>query len=145
MKNTLIVAGMVGLIAMFNASSTWSADTMSDLEVTKRQSLVIPGLQRAASTAAGYKGKEVEVKSTAHQVSIVVINGRLNDESAANREAEASRIVSAVENEIARLPEFAQVAVIHVDYLKRSVSNSKPVQAFDFYKSPAGAFVIHRT
>jgi hypothetical protein len=145
MKNTLIVASMVGLVVMFNASTTWSADTMSDLEVIKRQSLVIPGLQRAASNAAGYKGKEVEVKSTTHQVSIVVINSRLNDESAANREAEASRIVSAVEHEMAQLPEFAQVAVIHIDYLKRSGANAKPVQAFDFYKSPAGAFVVHRT
>jgi hypothetical protein len=145
MKNMLIVASMVGLVSIFNSSPTWSADTMSDLEVVKRQSPVLPALQRAASTAAGYKGKEVEVKSTTHQVTIVVINSRLNGESAANREAEASRIVSAVEKELERLPDFAQVAVIHVDYFKRSGSNAKSVQAFDFYKSPAGAFVVHRT
>jgi hypothetical protein len=145
MKNTLMVASMVGVLVLVNASSTWSADTVPDVEVIKRQSLVIPGLQRAASTAAGYTGKEVEVLSTAHQVSIVVSNSKLNDDSAANREAEASKMVSAVENQMARLPEFAQVAVVHVDYLKRSGSNSRPVQAFDFYKSPAGAFVIHRT
>jgi hypothetical protein len=125
MKNTLIVAS---LAAMFSASSAWPVDTRCDVKVVKRKSLVIPGLQRAASNAPGYRGKEVEVKSTTHQISIVVINSRHNDESAANREAEAPGIVSAAENEMAQLPEFAQVAVIHIDYLKRSGANAKPVR-----------------
>lgn len=53
-------------------------------------------------------------------------------------------MVSSVANAIARLPDFVQVAVIHVEYLKQSVGNAKLVQAFDFHESRGSAFVVRQ-
>jgi hypothetical protein len=35
---------------------------------------------------------------------------------------------------------FAQVAAIHVDYVKRPQIEATLIQGFDFFKSPGGAF-----
>ena len=79
MKNTLAVTALVALVTVSTPVLVWGADTASDAERAKRQAAVFPTLQEAAAAAAGYKKTSIEVKSTAHQVTIAVVNSKLND------------------------------------------------------------------
>jgi hypothetical protein len=85
----------------------------------KRQAAVHRTLQEAAAAAAGDKKSGIEVKSTAHQITITVVNSKLNDGVTAERTAEASTIASACAKAIAGSSEFATIVIIHVDYVKR--------------------------
>jgi hypothetical protein len=69
----------------------------------------------------------------------------LNSGVAKDREAEATTMVASFAQSIGDKAEFAQVEVIHVDYVKRPGNGKKSIQRLDFYKSPAGAFVAHKT
>ena len=81
----------------------------------------------------------------AHQLTITVINSKLNSGAAEDRKTEAMKIVPAIEKAIAGKSQFGQVMMIHVDYVTRQGNDSKIIQGLDFNKSPAGAFVLHQT
>ncbi len=145
MKNTFAVASFVALGAVISPASAWCADIAGDTAQVRQQAVAIPSLQQAAANAAGYKPADIEVKPMAHQITITVINSKLNSGVAGDRKAEASKIVPAIEKAIAGKPEFGQILMIHVDYVTRQGNRSKIIQGFDFNKTPAGAFVLHQT
>ena len=145
MKNTLAVTALITLITMSTPLLVWGADSASDAEQTKRQAAAFPTLQEAAASAAGYKKTSIEVKSTAHQITIAVVNSKLNDGSTTERTAEASTIASACAKTIAGKSEFAAVVIIHVDYVKRLGNGSTVVEGIDFNKAPDGSFKLHLT
>ena len=145
MKNTLAVTALVALVTLSTSALVWAADTASDAERAKRQAAVFPTLQEAAAAATGYKKTSIKVKSTAHQVTIAVVNSKLNDGSTTERTAEASTIASACAKSIAGKSEFAGVVIIHVDYVKRQGSSSTVVEGIDFNKAPDGSFKLHLT
>jgi ABC-type Na+ efflux pump permease subunit len=145
MKNTLAVTALVALVTVSTPVLVWGADIASDTERAKRQAAVFPTLQEAAASATGYKKTSIEVKSTAHQVTIAVVNSKLNDGSTTERTAEASTIASACAKTIAGKSEFATVVIIHVDYVGRLGNNSTLIQGIDFNKAPDGSFKLHLT
>jgi ABC-type Na+ efflux pump permease subunit len=145
MKNTLAVTALVALVTVSTPVPVWGADIASDTERAKRQAAVFPTLQEAAAAATGYKKTSIEVKSTAHQVTIAVVNSKLNDGSRTERTAEASTIASACAKTIAGKSEFATVVIIHVDYVGRLGNNSTLIQGIDFNKAPDGSFKLHLT
>jgi hypothetical protein len=145
MKNTLAVTALVALVIVSTPVLVWGADIASDTERAKRQAAVFPMLQEAAAAATGYKKTSIEVKSTAHQVTIAVVNSKLNDGSTTERTAEASTIASACAKTIAGKSEFATVVIIHVDYVGRLGNNSTLIQGIDFNKAPDGSFKLHLT
>ena len=136
---------MITLVTVSSSSLVWSADSTSDAEQAKRQVAVVPALQEAAASATGHQKASIEVKSTAHQITIVVVNGKLNDGSTTERTAEASKIATACANVIAGKPDFAAVVIIHVDYVKRLGNKSTVVEGVDFNKAPDGSFKLHLT
>jgi flagellar biosynthesis/type III secretory pathway protein FliH len=144
-KKVLAISALIAMAGALSAAPAWGADVASDAAQAKRQATVIPDLQKAAANAAGYKTSEVQVNSTAHQVTIKVVDSKLNGAGAADRNAEASKIASAVAKAIAGKPDFAQVMTIHVDYLKQAGNSTAVVQGIDFNKTPDGAFTLHRT
>src|SRR6478672_8041142 len=79
MKNAPAVTALIALITASTPALAWSADSASDAEQAKRQAPIYPAVQEAAATAAGYKEASIEVKSTAHQVTIAVVNIKLNE------------------------------------------------------------------
>ncbi len=145
MKNTLAVTALVALVTVSTPVLVLCADVASDTEQAKRQAAVFSTLQEAAAAATGYKKTSIEVKSTAHQVTIAVVNSKLNDGSTTERTAEASTIASACAKSIAGKSEFAGVVIIHVDYVKRLGSNSTVVEGIDFNKAPDGSFRLRLT
>ena len=133
MKNAWAVTVLISLFAVSASFHVWGADG------------AFPSLQEAAAAAAAYKKTSIEVKSTAHQVTITVVNSKLNDGATTERTAEASKIASASAKVIAGKPEFAAVVIIHVDYVKRAGNDSTVVEGIDFNKAPDGSFKLHLT
>jgi hypothetical protein len=141
----LLASAFLTLAATLGTAPAWSADTASDAAQVKLQASSMSEIKALAGAAAGYKAKDVEISATAHQLTLTIINSKLNATTVSEREAEATRMVSAIARAIADKPEFSQLPVIHVDYVKRQGSALKAVQRIDFFQSPAGAFVLHKT
>lgn len=83
------------------------------------------------------------MRSAAHQITVTVSGSPLTH--SAEREAQASKIVAAVETGIEKKPAFAQISVIHMNYVKLVGQGKSAAQGFDYYQTPAGAFVPHKT
>jgi hypothetical protein len=145
MKSAFAVAVLLMLAVASHPMSVWGADVASDSEQVKRQAVLIPNLQQAAAGAGGYDSASIKVKSTAHQVTIEVINSKLNSASSADRNAEASAIASAIGKAIDGKPEFAAVVTVHIDYVTGSGSTAKLVQGLVFNKSSGGTFKPHQS
>jgi len=145
-KHLWAVATLLAMAAFGNSTSSWSADAASDAAQVKLQAAAILKLQAAAAGAAGSAVKDIEIKSTAHMVTVVVINNKLNTGAAADREGNAARISASIARLIDGKKGFSQVAAIHVDYVMRPGSDdAKLIQGFDFFKSPAGAFAPNKS
>jgi lipopolysaccharide biosynthesis regulator YciM len=128
-----------------SSGQVMSADTALEIEQVRQQSIAIPGIQREVAKATGNDPKIIDITSTPHKVTITVINSKLNDAKDADREAEASTMVSTLARAVSGKAPFAQVVVIHVDYVKRNGNYDKAIQQMDFNKSPAGIFVPHNS
>jgi lipopolysaccharide biosynthesis regulator YciM len=144
-RNTkcLIASFFTTLAIVASSAPAWSANTASETEQVKQQLIAIPGLQQEVAKATGNDAKMIDINATPHQVTITVINSKLNDATKADREAEASTMASTLSRAISEKAPFAQVMVIHVDYVKRTGNQDKAIQRLDFNKSPAGVFVAH--
>jgi hypothetical protein len=139
-----LAASLLTSLAMIASSGpVWSANTAAETEQVKQQMIAIPGLQQEVAKATGNDAKNIDITSSPHQVTITVVNSKLNEGVDANRRAEASTMVSTFARAVAEKAPFAQVMVIHVDYVKRTGNSDKAIQRYDFNKSPAGIFVAH--
>lgn len=145
MKNFRSIASLFVTFAWVSSVPALAADVATDAAQVATQAASIPALQHSAATAAGYKATEIEVKSTAHQITITVINSKLNAGQPAGRSNEAGKIMQALEKSIAGKVEFGQVMMMYLDYVSRQGTASKIIQGFDFNKSPSGSFVPHTT
>lgn len=145
MKNIRSIVGLVATSALVSSVPAFAADVAADAAQVATQATSIPALQQSAATAAGYKAADLEVKSTAHQITITVVNSKLNAGLPVGRSNEASKILQALAKSIAGKAEFGQVMIVHLDYVSRQGTASKIIQGFDFNKSPSGAFVLHTT
>ena len=140
MKNPLVPAVLASLVLASFILPAWSADPITDAARVKQQASELPALQQAVAQAAGWKS--VPVRSAAHLLTVTVSDSALAH--AAEREAQAGRMVAAIETGIEKKPAFAQISAIHVNYEKGAGQGASPVQGFDYFKTPAGAFAPHR-
>jgi hypothetical protein len=145
MTNAIAITAFMTLLSMSTPTLVWGAESLADTEQAKRQVAVIPALQEAAAFATGHPKAGIEAKSSAHQLTIAVLNSKLNDGPPTERTTEASKIAAACVDVIAGKPDFAAVVIIHVDYVKRTGSKSTLVEGFDFNKAPDGSFKLHLT
>jgi hypothetical protein len=122
-----------------------TADPATDAAQVQRQTASIRMLRETATKAATSAPAVVELRATAHKITIVVVDSKLNDGDTVGRSDEASRIVAAIERAIASKKEFGQVMMMHVDYVQRQAGHSDIVQSLDFTKAPSGSFVPHTT
>ena len=145
MKNIRSIVALVAAMALVSSFPAFAAGAAADVAQVAAQAASIPAVQQSAATAAGYKATDLEIKSTAHQITITVVNSKLNAGLPAGRSDEASKIIQALQKSIAGRVEFGQVMLMHLDYVSRQGTKSKIIQGFDFNKSPSGSFVPHRT
>ena len=145
MKTNLRLLALLACSLTLNTPTVWSATTAQDAAQVKLQASSMAEIKALAAAAAGYKAKDVEISATAHQLTLTIINSKRNTAVISKRETEATKMVSAIARAIADKPEFSQLPVIHVDYVKRQGSALKEVQGIDFFQSPTGVFVLHKT
>lgn len=143
-KKLLALLILLTVTTVNTIGMSWGADKEADSKTVKKQSLTIPGVKEAVVNATGYEIRNIKIESTAHRLTITAVDNTLNTASSKDRESEASKMTSALANVINGKVEFAQVTIIHVDYVK-SLGNNKSIEAFEFYKTPAGSFVIHKS
>ncbi len=145
MKTKRLAILMLLAMVAFNATeSAWSASNASEAKALKQQAISIPKAQAAVASAAGYEIKNVNIASTLYRVTITVADDTLNDDLSKDREPEATQAATAFVKDMSGKAEFSQIVIIHVDYV-RSIGNKKAIEAYEFYKTPAGSFVIHKT
>ncbi|AXS79845.1 hypothetical protein [Dechloromonas sp. HYN0024] len=144
-SKSLVVSFWVSIATLASSAQAWSADTPLETEQIKQQTMAIPGIQRDVAKATGNDAKMIDITTTPHKLTITVINSKLNDAQKADRESEASTMASAVARAVSGKAPFAQVIVIHVDYVKRVGNKDEAIQRLDFNKSPAGIFVAHQS
>jgi hypothetical protein len=145
MKSAFAFAILLLLALTSNPTHVWGADAVSDADQVKRQAALVPSLQKAAAGAGGYATSSIKVQTSAHQVTIDVINSKLNGATAADRNADASAIASAIARAIADKTEFAAVVTIHIDYVGGVGSSAKVLQGLVFNKGADGAFKPHQS
>ncbi len=132
-------------LALFPAAAASAQDDKSYEVVLQRQAKSLPAIREAAVAATGYDEASIEVKPGPHQLFVTVVNSKLVGASSAARVDEASTISSAVARVLAGRPEFDDVEVLHVDYVRREQEGGRAemVQAIDFRKDPDGRFRHH--
>jgi hypothetical protein len=145
MKKHLAIATLVALTAAMPMAPAWSADTATEAVQVKLQAASIPTLHQSVASAAGYELQSIELKHTVHQVKATVVNSKQNGAASADREKEAIAMASAMEAGMKGKPEFASVASVHIDYISRLGKKESVIQIFDFFRSPANTFVLHKT
>jgi hypothetical protein len=145
MKSIFATAIVLVLAVVSYPTNAWGADAASDAAEVKLQAAQIPNLQQAAASAGGYNSSNIKAKSTAHQVTVEVVDSKLNTAPAAERDAEASKIASAIAKAIAGKSGFAAVVTIHVDYVAGPGTAAKVVQGFVFNKGADGTFKPHQS
>jgi hypothetical protein len=145
MKRKLVAMSvMLALASINDMGSALGAENISNAKVLTQQALSLPKAQAAVAKSAGYEIKNVKIENTAYRITITVADDTLNDDASKDREPEATQAADAFVTVMNGKAEFSQVVIIHVDYV-RSVGNKKAIEAYEFYKTPAGSFVIHKT
>ncbi len=139
------LAVALGLAGLTFAPVVWAATAQSDAAQVKLLASHLPDVKTQAEKAGGYTAKDLQLKTTAHQITITIIGSVLNKGGDAARLAQASKTVSAVVAAIVDKPEFSQIPVIHLDYVTATGNKGRAVQKIDFFQTPTGLFVLHKT
>lgn len=140
----LAILMLLAMVALNITESAWGAGNASEAKALKQQTISIPKAQAVVAGAAGYEINNIKIVSTLYRVTITVADDTLNDDPSKDREPEATQAAHAFVKEMSGKAEFSQIVIIHVDYV-RSKGNKKVIEAYEFYKTPAGSFAIHQT
>ena len=143
MKNIRSIVSLVAAMVCVSSAPAFAADVAAEATQVATQAAALPALQQSVAAAAGYKAGELEVDSTAHKITVTVVNSQLNNGLPAGRSYAAVQIVQALEKSMAGRAEFGQIMTVHLDFVSRQATESKVIQGFDFNKAPSGAFVPH--
>ncbi|MFZ2328806.1 MAG: hypothetical protein WAW73_17970 [Rhodoferax sp.] len=145
MKKQLAIAAFITLTIGMPLAPAWSAGATEDAAQVKLQSASVPTLRQSAASAAGYGLKSIEIKHKTHQLTATIVNSKQNSATSGDREKEAIAMAAAMESGMQGKPEFEGVASIHIDYISRVGKKVMTIQIFDFFRSPANVFVLHKT
>ncbi len=145
MKKHFAIATLVTLTAAISMAPASGADAVTDAGQVKLQSESIPALRQSIASAAGYELQIIELKHTAHQLTVTIVNSKQNGATSIDRERAAIAIASVAERGMNGKPEFEGIGAIHIDYISRVGKEAKTIQMFDLFRSPANVFVLHKT
>ena len=111
------------------------------------QAYALAAIKRSIIKSTGYVDEMITLALRANQFWLKIENSPLNDGTARQREAQASRIANEIDNRVRGSTNFAGIFGIHIDYAARSKdgSHSDVLDSIDFRKRPDGTFVHHTT
>jgi len=108
-----VLTCMLATVGYFGASHAQTGQPQTgSLDAVKSAVLKETGCDRAA----------VELTATKLQFVLTITNSQLNDRRHADRDLEATHIVSAIVRAISDKPEFESIQAIHVDYVRREAA-----------------------
>lgn len=115
--------------------------------LAQAQATPLDAVKTAVLAATGYDGTTLELAATDVQFVVTIVNSKLNDLSATERENEANRIVATITHNIADRPEFKGIQAIHVDYVRREMGggHTETIDGLDFRRDQQGNFRHHIT
>lgn len=107
----------------------------------------VEDIRKAIVSSTGYDDAAVELMANKVQLVVTLVNSKLGEGSAAQRENEAGRIVALIQRKTSGDPQFKEIQAIHVDYVSREANGtrSRVVDRIDFIRDPAGGFRHHIT
>jgi hypothetical protein len=73
------------------------------------------------------------------------MNGPMNEDTEDHRKLDATKVASLIENTISNQKKYADMTIIHINYIKRSGNHNTLIKAYDFIQSPAGVFVLNKS
>jgi hypothetical protein len=116
-------------------------------QLAQSQEMSLDAVKSAVLATTGYDGGAVELTATKVQFVVTIVNSKLIDRPAAERENEARRVASTIASIMADKPEFKGIQGIDVDYVKREAdgSHTQRIDGIDFRKDPQGNFQHHIT
>ncbi len=114
---------------------------------SERQASALPAIKSSVLKSTGYADTTVTLELRDNQFWVTIENSRLNEGTARQREAQATRIVGAITNKVKGDTTFAGILGIHIDYVARSKdgSHSDILDSIDFRERPDGTFAHHTT
>src|ERR1051326_1422705 len=145
MRRGWAIAALLGSFALISfvvgQSPSWSA-TQSD---QARETAALPSVKKQVIDATGYAPNDVNLTWQANQFTVTIVNSGLNKATPQQREAEASKIVTAITKAIAGKIQYEKTLGMHIDYVARDSNggHSDLIDGIDFRKDPTGRFVHH--
>lgn len=92
-----------------------------------------------------YQDSEIDVEIGLHQISLSLNNTRSNGIGRSLRLKDATLLASIIEKGIKADHQFSDVNAIHINYFKLGSGGAKIIQAFDFFQTSAGVFILNRS
>jgi len=74
MNAHFLIPAFLTLAITLGSPAAWSADTAADAAQVKLQAYTMAEIKVLAEATGGYKAKDVELSSTAHQMMLTIIN-----------------------------------------------------------------------
>ncbi|MFZ6676176.1 hypothetical protein [Undibacterium sp. Xuan67W] len=144
MNKITLAARFTCIFFLCTSATAWANDPIGSSaigsNVTKKQSL-----HQIVSKAMEYKSKNVIVSSKLHQISVSLANGSMNENTPEERKLDATKVASLIENAIMNQEKYADVTIIHINYIKRVTNHNTLIQGYDFIQTPAGVFVLNKS
>jgi hypothetical protein len=102
-------------------------------------------LRKLLISRSHYQDSEINLEIGLHQISLSIVNSRSNEISKKLRMKDAVALASIIERAIKSDHQFSDINAIHINYLQISGEKTKIIQAFDFYQTSAGFFVLNQS
>jgi hypothetical protein len=102
-------------------------------------------LRKLLISRSHYQDSEINLEIGLHQISLSIVNSRSNEISKKLRVKDAVALASIIERAIQSDHQFSDINAIHINYLQISGEKTKIIQAFDFYQTSAGFFVLNQS
>jgi hypothetical protein len=146
MQKTLLALTLGSALVM--GAAQWpanAADVMAEPNVTLAQESAKAAMRSSVAAALGVDVTQIEIVMAPHLVNVTIVSSGYAVGSGADREADAVKAGAAVQRSMDNRVEFSGVGAIHIGFEQRPANHGKPLPSFDFYKGPAGEFVLHKT
>ena len=110
------------------------------------QQALLTNIKQSIAGNIGAESRTVEIHVTNRIFTVLLVNSKFNEGTAAGRENEAAAIEPIVSKEIAKTPQFKGIVTIYVQYVRRGTAGrTRVVDSIEFRKNASGAFRHHIT
>jgi hypothetical protein len=144
MKKTIFALSLGAVLTLGMQLPASAADAAVDSTLAVQESAKL-AMRSAVAAAIGVNPTDVEIVMAPHLVTVMIVSSGYAVGSGADRETDAMKAAASIQQSFANRTEFSGVGAIHIGFDQRPSNDSKSLPSFDFFKSPAGEFVLHKS